>query len=183
VKSCHAGAGIDRQRGVVLIITLILLVVMTLVGISTMKGSILEIKMAGAMQEEEVALRRAERTLISAEKAVLDLVSTAGPFEFTLANDGYYLVTTDDLDASVSDWSAISSLEGPITSDNGLDDDDAFVIEYLGVKPVPGERLGVRTDAPIAGDEAHFYRNTTRSASGRNAVRIVESIYATSELP
>ena len=172
----------NSQGGAALAVSLILLLVMTLIGIAAMDGARLEISMAGLMQQDEVALRRAERTLVTAENRVENIADTAGQFEFGTANDAFYL-PVNDLDASEIDWSGFTSAVGPINSDNSKDDDDAYVVEYLGAKIIPGEAEGEETDTPIAGSLAHAYRITTRSASGGKSVRMVESIYTTFEAP
>jgi type IV pilus assembly protein PilX len=165
-----------------LVISLILLLVMSVVGISSMNGARLEIVMAGIMQQEEIALRRAERSLAFAETHVENIVSTAGQFQFSTDNDAYYSAT-DDLDPSVVDWSGLHFSAGPEFTDNDLDDDDAMVVQYIGVRAVTGESEGEVVDTPIAGSTAHVYRITARSATGARAVRIVQSVYTTMAAP
>ena len=173
----------NNQRGAALAVSLILLLVMTLIGIAAMDGARLEISMAGLMQQDEVALRRAERTLVMAEADIESKVATAGQFEFGTAGDGFYVGTSMPIVPEGVDWSSIDSEVGPENSDNGKDDDDASVVEYLGAKIIPGEGEGEETDTPVAGSLAHAYRITTRSASGGKSVRMVESIYTTFEAP
>ncbi len=170
------------QKGAALAVSLILLLVMTIIGIAAMDGARLEISMAGLMQQDEVALRRAERTLVVAEAAVETIVATPGKFEFGATGDAFYLLV-DDLDVSGVDWSSIDSAAGPVSSDNGKDDDDALVVEYLGAKVITGESEVEATDTPVAGSLAHAYRITTRSAAGGKSVRMVESIYTTFKDP
>lgn len=66
-----------RQRGVTLVIVLLLLIVVTLLGLAAMRGSILQERMSGnvyarglAFQEAEGALRVAEEYLRSADPSV-----------------------------------------------------------------------------------------------------------------
>ncbi|MDE0952153.1 MAG: PilX N-terminal domain-containing pilus assembly protein [Halioglobus sp.] len=171
-----------RQRGAALAVSLILLLVMTILGIAAMNGARLEISMAGIMQQEEVALRRAERSLAFAETAIETIATTDGQFEFGSSNDGYYL-PGDELNVSFIDWSSIDSEGGPVFTANGTDDDDEWVVEYLGAKVIPGNSQGENPDALVAGGFAYTYRITTRSAIGSKGVRIVESIYTTVEAP
>lgn len=174
--------GRGAQRGVAMAVCLILLLVMTLIGIASMSGASLEIKMAGLMQQEEIALRRAERTLVVAEDAIETMATTTGRFEFGGSGDGYYL-PEDEIDARVADWSGFSHLAGPVSSDDDQDNDDAYVVEYLGPMVIPGETVREETDAPVAGALAHVYRTTIRSASPGKSVRIIESLYTTAEAP
>ena len=96
--------------------------------------------------------------------------------------DGLY-PADNALNLEQTDWSSISAEDGPVTSDNHVDDNDLYVIEYLGLKPVPGETVVLDPDGGIAGGAVHTFRSTTRSASGRNVVRIVQSIYVTFSSP
>lgn len=66
-----------RQRGVTLVIVLLLLIVVTLLGLAAMRGSILQERMSGnvtargmAFQNAESALRIAEEWLIDADPSI-----------------------------------------------------------------------------------------------------------------
>ena len=166
------------ERGAALIVSLILLLIMTIIGISAMNGARLEVSMAGMMQREEIALRGAERTLRAAERYVENSVGT-----FDAAKDGHYHYLPEDadedkLDPSVTDWTNIDSLtrlpDHPELSELG--NGDAFVVEYLGEMTLPGSSLNDGADV-IPGDRVNAYRITTRSESDGRAVRIIEAIY------
>jgi type IV pilus assembly protein PilX len=172
----------NRQQGAALVISLILLLVMSLIGVASMNGAKLEITMAALMQQQEIALRRAERTLSFAEAHVESIVTTPGQFQFSTDNDAYYVVA-DNLDASVVDWSGLHATAGPEFTDNSIDDDDAILVEYYGTRAVSGESESETVDTPIAGSMAHVYRITSRSATGGKAVRMVQSMYTTMEAP
>ena len=47
----------------------------------------------------------------------------------------------------------------------------------------PGETVKMDPNGGITGGAVHTFRNTTRSASGRDVVRIVQSIYVTLNAP
>jgi len=160
----------NRQQGAALLVSLIIMLAMTITGITVMNGARQEINMAALMQQEEVALRRAERTLLAAEADV------EGQGSFNSAVVGHFL-PGNNLDAQTASWSAIASKAGPVSSDNDIDDDDAYVIEYLGTKDLPGESVGVNPDTPVIGGSAHVYRITARSASGGKSIRLVETTY------
>tara|TARA_R110000868_G_scaffold159_3_gene1744 strand:+ start:129953 stop:130642 length:690 start_codon:yes stop_codon:yes gene_type:complete len=57
-----------HQQGVVLIVCLVLLLVVTGLGLATMRGTGLEMKMAGGLRDRAVAFETAEQTLRVAEK-------------------------------------------------------------------------------------------------------------------
>ncbi len=171
-----------RQHGGALIVSLILLLVMTLIGVSAMGTAMQEIRMSSTMQQETSALRRAEAALVTAEDAIDVLASDTVPFEFSTEGDAYHLAE-DGVAVRRADWSSISTMAGPVSSDNNEDDDDALVVEYFGATTIPGESIKVNADARILGAVAYTYRNTSRSAAGRNVVRIVQSMYTTLNAP
>ncbi|MFT6051564.1 MAG: type IV pilus assembly protein PilX [Halioglobus sp.] len=178
----HHNSSLIKQHGAVLAICLILLLVMTVIGVSAMNSARLEISMAGLMQKEEVALRRAERTLMEAEESIDAEVAMAGQFEFSTLGDAYY-ITSDELNARKTDWSSIGYKEGVDFTADGIDNDDTYVIEYLGWTAIAGGSQGMDNDSTVAGDRVHAYRITARSASGAKSIRIIESIYTTFGAP
>lgn len=89
----------NKQSGVVLVVSLIMLLLLTLIGLSGMQSTILEEKMAGNMRDRNLAFQAAESALQDAEQHIL----VGGISGFT----GF----TPDCGAST-----------PNTSDNGLCD-------------------------------------------------------------
>ncbi|HEY5802340.1 MAG TPA: PilX N-terminal domain-containing pilus assembly protein [Lysobacter sp.] len=59
-----------RQRGTVLIVVLILLIVMTLLGLASLRGTLLEERMSAAMFDRSLAFQAAESALRVAEEKV-----------------------------------------------------------------------------------------------------------------
>ncbi len=57
----------DQQQGAVLIVSLIFLIVMTLIGLSSMQSTIVEEKMAGNMRDQSIAFQAAETALRAGE--------------------------------------------------------------------------------------------------------------------
>lgn len=159
------------QHGAALVVSLILLLIMTIIGIAAMNSAQLEIRMAGMMQREEVALRAAERTLWVAEEYIEGLASDEP--DYTVG--GNYSREAE-VDVSKTDWTEIARLE---KADFGaLGEQDAFVVQYLGTMPVPGSSVVDDPSQKLPGDEVNAYRITTRSETTKgNAVRIVESTY------
>jgi hypothetical protein len=172
----------NPQRGAIMMLCLIILFSMTLIGISSMDSAVLELKMSNTMQQQVVALNRAEATLQLAEDAIDAIVGDGSVYDFEATDDGFYS-RNSGVSVAQADWSALSAEDGPISTDNNIDDDDLYVVEYLGEKPIPGESVAVDTGDSIVGGTVHTFRNTTRSASGRSVVRIVQSVYVTLNSP
>ncbi|MCP4333990.1 MAG: hypothetical protein GY785_15130, partial [Gammaproteobacteria bacterium] len=61
--------------------------------------------------------------------------------------------------------------------------DDVYVTEYLGAMEIPGESVKKGTDGRIIGGAVHTFRITSRSATGKGALRLVQSIYVSSVPP
>ena len=165
IKSQHA------QQGVSLVVALVMLLVLTLIGVSSMNTAIVELKMANSMQQQTIALNNADELLIEGEQNVETLVASAIADDFAAAGDGLY-VTADNIDVHNLDWNGqgLQSIPGA----NGQ-----YVIEYLGPKQIPGESIVTGTDGRIIGGAVHTFRITSRSTTGRNALRLVQSIYVT----
>uniref|UniRef100_UPI004048A01F pilus assembly PilX family protein n=1 Tax=Rheinheimera sp. TaxID=1869214 RepID=UPI004048A01F len=66
----------SKQQGVALIVSLLLLVAITLLATSAMRGTIIQEKMASNLYDRELAMQAAERALIAAEQ----LIVTGAPF-------------------------------------------------------------------------------------------------------
>jgi type IV pilus assembly protein PilX len=169
--------GPRSQRGVSLIVALVMLIVLTLIGVSSMNTAIVELKMAGSSQQQGVALNRANELLSVGENNVEAIVTDTAAFDFTTDGDGYY-VTADDIDVFDLDWEA----QG-LTSIAGTNAGESYVIEYQGAKPIPGESVKVGTDGRIIGGAVHTFRITSRSATGKSALRLVQSLYVTLDPP
>lgn len=61
----------NKQRGVVLIVALVLLLVVTLLGVAVMSGAALDMKMASNSQERQQAFNAAEAALSYAESSLM----------------------------------------------------------------------------------------------------------------
>jgi type IV pilus assembly protein PilX len=172
-----------RESGAVLIVSLLILLGMTLIGVSSMDSTVLELKMASTMQQQVVAMTRAEATLQAAEARIEAITGDGVSWNFDTTTDGLY-PGLNTIDVQQADWSGFNTEVGPIDNADGVDDDDAYVIEYVGKSIANGNsrRMG-NSYGKVLGNEVHTFRNTTRSASGRSVVRIVQSVYVTVTAP
>jgi type IV pilus assembly protein PilX len=67
-----------RQRGAVLAVSLILLLVITLIAVSSMQGTVLEEKMAGNSLDRNLAFQSAESAVREAEMSIEGIASLGG---------------------------------------------------------------------------------------------------------
>lgn len=68
---------LTKQKGSVLILSLMILVVLTMIGVSSMSSSSLQEKMAGNFRDREIAFQAAEMTLAAAEDYITSTINTS----------------------------------------------------------------------------------------------------------
>jgi len=169
-------AGPGRQRGVSLIVALVMLIVLTLIGVSSMNTAIVELKMAGSSQQQSIALNRANELLRVGEDRVAAIVADPQTFDFSASGDGYY-AKADDIDVHNINWA-----ERGLKSVQGASEHEVYIAEYLGAQIPTGESRKDGT-APILGAAVYTFRITSRSEAGKSALRLVQSIYVSSTEP
>jgi type IV pilus assembly protein PilX len=162
-----------RQRGAALIISLLMLILMTMIGVTAMRTTTLEEKMAGNMYDRNLAFQAAETTLRSAEQEFIEGLVNTHDFDGT---GGLY--GTDDSEPGnlfdSSYWTSTSSraYSGTLTQVNTaprylakvvktrkLDKEGGLNIEGYGSKK-PGSRIVV-------------FRITARSTGGSNNSQVI----------
>jgi type IV pilus assembly protein PilX len=87
------GRNLRRQKGAALIVSLVLMVVLTALGISAMNMSTLELTMAGNTQSAQLAFQAAETGI---DRAMAGNVTTVAPTTYTdiALGDGSYAYTS-----------------------------------------------------------------------------------------
>ena len=164
----------SKQSGAVLFVSLIMLLIMTLLGISGMQTTILEEKMAGNFKDRNMSLQAGESALREAEEYLR--ATTVLP-SFTGGTLGHYQPTAAGAarwDDSVTNWSDtandVVAYTGTLTD---IATPPAYIIEEL--PPVP--ESGGSLEAGVA-VEARYYRITTRAVGGTDtAVVMLQSTY------
>ncbi|MCO6413926.1 MAG: hypothetical protein J5I92_14390 [Thiogranum sp.] len=135
----------SQQHGAALVVSLMMLLVMTLIGITAMNTTVLEEKMAGNSRQRQLAFQSAEAALRSAEDWLFTNVTNVAAFETTFNGTPAELywerkprpgstlrpITIDVYDHSA--W-AVGNSQEPATSVTSATDqqDPRYVIEYLG---------------------------------------------------
>lgn len=154
-----------HQNGAALIVALILLLVMTLLGVTAMNSSLLQGFMSSSYQQQTVTLATAENQLLAAELDVEDLVfngvqSKAGRIDYyrnLVAGDAPFPAATFN-----TTWV------------------NPFYIEYLGERIVPGESVAI--GGGLEDSIVHVFRVSARELrpdDQRGGLRIVQSLYVT----
>lgn len=162
------------QGGAALVVALVLLVVVTLMGISSMTMSNYDTVMAVNTQATVAALSEAENGLVDGEGFISTNFPSVPTFDWSAASDdGLYM--TGDLGgtpADVVDW---ESETGAYESATG---GGRYVIEYLGVFSPAGASLTLGAGTPT--EQRYLYLITSRGDAGKGGVRFVQSVFATS---
>lgn len=68
----------NRQRGVSLLVVLLLLIIMTLLGLAVLRGSLLEERMSANLYDRSLAFQQAESALREAEARIRNVVASDG---------------------------------------------------------------------------------------------------------
>jgi len=159
------------QRGAALIVSLMILLVMTLIGVTAMSSSNLEEKMAGNSRDMMLAFQAAEAALRDGEEVVANLVTVA-PFADCTAP--YYAqgcfpdVTAD------STWSGAASYGGTLDKVNTQ---PKYIIEYTG-ESGGSQGLNVDNYGDSSSQIISTFRVTARGTGGTdNAVVLVQSFH------
>ena len=120
------------QKGAALIVSLMLLVVMTLLGINAVKTTTMEEKMAGNLRNKHLSFQSAEAAMRAAEMfieglapdAVFSAAGTDGLYSQSAAGDTNFPIWEQDTPAI--NWQSIAT-------DTGAVENAQFIIEDFGV--------------------------------------------------
>lgn len=150
-----------RERGAILIVSLIILIALTLLALTAMQNSTLSEKMAGNMRQRSLAFNAAEAGLLAGETL---LASTPVLPAF---NDsaGYY--QPDTMLWKDIDWSDGGAVITAATSLTGVAEQPKFYLEEL-----PAVSGGGSLEAGAA-MSTQIYRVTARGVGGADTVAVV----------
>jgi type IV pilus assembly protein PilX len=169
-----------KQRGAALVVSLIILLVLTLLGVQGMQTAILEEKMAGNFRDKKLAFEAAEEALRYGE-TWLDRQSSM-PVANATGSNGVYNFGAIDVTSNAF-WAALPAPPAttpPMPASNlaglGLAAAPQFVIEERSVKVSAGRR-GVAEAGSIskggAGGSTYAYRITARGVGGSSNAAVI----------
>lgn len=172
-----------RQRGVALLIVLILLLVMTLLGLASLRGSLMEERMSAGLYDRSVGFQATEAALREAEALIAGgtLVFPAGGCLAGLCAERTALGTTDQarwIDPLVP-WRNSTVALGVDSDGDGtaLATTPQFIIEQMGQAP---NWPGCDRELPINPScVSPRFRVTARSNEANRAQVILQSTVST----
>lgn len=173
----------NRQTGAALIISLIILLLLTIIGVTGMKTTVLEERMAGNMRDKELAFEAAEAALREAE-AFMETVFTVGAFNAD-GSDGLYDDSILDIWTAV-DWtnSDVGNTNEAIPAPTALPYGGAtgsYVVQYIADSEeddISGGHNLINIGQGTGGGSTSIFRITVRGTGpSGNAVVVLQSIY------
>ncbi|MCP4078063.1 MAG: hypothetical protein GY744_17990 [Gammaproteobacteria bacterium] len=173
-----ASKNLHSQKGVSLVVAMVMLLILSMIGISSMNVTVLELKTANSMQQGGIAMNSANESLRVGELDIDAIIADPSAYNFGSAGDSYYVVS-DGINVHDTNWDE----QGLTSKQSGDNPNDVYVTEYLGPKVLPGESIKVSADGRVIGGAVHTFRITTRSEAAKNAVRLVQSIYVSVDAP
>lgn len=170
-------AGDGRQRGAVLIFCLVFLLVLTLMGVSSMESAILEERMAGNMQDHNAAFQAAESALTEAEQWLASQL--LWPVSSDNGSTGVWIRESMDPDTgnSIPWWKEPSrdtaawwqANARPAPGSPELDTPPRFIIEELREATL-GESVAIGTGVQ---ERTRVFHRITARGVGRSASSVV----------
>lgn len=167
-RTCKA----RKQSGSSLVVSMIMLVVLMLMGVGAMVVSNTQLQMAGNLQFQNIALSNADSALAQAENW---LVTNFENTKFgARVSGGIYPKGSTVPDPYTATWDSSNS--------EALDmfGTQRYMIEVLSLNQPKAEQ-SIKPCVPngaVPCEYANIYRVTTRGASARGAVKIVQSVFA-----
>lgn len=129
---------LPRQRGTALVVSLIILVVMTIIGLTSIQTTTMDEKMVGNMRDLGIALQAAESALREGEGTTADIDSFT--FDGSSGTHGLYAKDASIDVYSSTTWSDANSMAyqgtlktGPVLA---VAADPRYILQYRGELPI-----------------------------------------------
>jgi type IV pilus assembly protein PilX len=171
----------QKQRGVTLVMSLVILVTLTMLGLSSIQRTTSELTMAGNQRESGLMFQAAEVGLESAENYISASTSNA---DYNTASLGLYSVDASNTSYDGPDYLIDSSwASGSQVSTTSLDvnEQPRYMIEYLGdrYQDISDKKnTGGGYGDPPSGRIVSIYRSTSRGVGlTGNSQRYIQSYY------
>lgn len=172
----------NKQKGVVLVIGMLILIVLTFIGLAGMKMTTFEEKMAGNIKDKHVAFEAAESAVTAAEAFIDANVITVGDFD-TDGSDGLYNNDKEKIWKLV-DWYGVDGSNDNEAIEhssftNNVNRPPRYVVEYYGsilddIDKVNLDNYG----SGVGAGQTELFRVTARgTGTSDNAVVILRTTY------
>lgn len=165
------------QRGSVLIVSMLMLLVLTIIGITAMGTSTLEEKMAGNSRDQNLAFQAAEAGLRDAE-AYVDGMASAAAFNGSVA--GLYNTTTALAPNIYSDstWAGSASRAYSGSTITGVKTKPQYIVEFISTAGKTNPELETCYGCSTGEGQVTNVRITARGTGGTdNATVLLQEYY------
>lgn len=178
------------QCGATLIVSLVMLLLITITGFASIRGTILEERMAGNMRDVDIALQAAEAGLNEAESYIQASVSAIGGFSRDCTNG---LCTSRDFNDLLHRWEDPTYCNGdglfdpdctlPIEAGNDLNNvarPPRYIVEHIADLATDENTRNVSSGYgdDIGGGDVSVFRITVQGFGGSEAAtRLIQSTY------
>lgn len=165
-----------KQSGSVLVVSLLMLLVLTIIGVTAMQTNILEERMAGNSRDQSLALQAAEAALRQAEQDIEAIVSPVAAFDGTTdwlyPEDSNPDVFADSTWTTAADYSNNEIINVPIPP--------KYIIELMGTSGAATEDPNIVNFGESSGVGNVYNFRITARGTGRStdAVSILQTYYA-----
>lgn len=166
----------NKQRGAALFVSLIFLLIMAILGVASMNDTIMQGKMASAIQDGNIALQGTETAIRLAEQNI-DSMASIGNFN---NSNGLYDQDNAPDPFAAATWTGTNTIQaGAVT---GQGEQPRYFVELAGQVTDEDSALSLNLDTYSHESGAGTilaFRIVARGTGGTtNAQRIVESFYA-----
>lgn len=163
------------QRGSVLIVSLIFLLLLTIIGVGAMQSATLQERMAGNTRDSNTAFQAAEAATRAAEKYLES--ASVGPFDGTKGMYRYCAAGETSTECDQPDWSNRKST-GWVKRAGTLEDvseQPEYIIQQM---PVMADPQGSLAADESAAQTLEFYRVTARGfGTSSNTMVVIQTMY------
>jgi len=169
---------LKHQNGAVLIVSMVILVALTMLGVTSMKSSLTELTMAGNIRESGLTFQAAESGLGFAEEIIEK--TTSIPTKF---NDSDGFLSEGALDPDYLKDSTWASAPTATVTLSNIKSKPKFIAHYIGERSTNADVDSIKLGDGYAGDKSGVtidnFRVTARGTGQTDgSSRVLQSYYA-----
>jgi type IV pilus assembly protein PilX len=171
-----------RERGVALFIALVVLLIITVLGVSGLQTTTLEERMAASARDRDIAFQAAESALAQGE-AFVDTIGPGGLGQFSANSNGLYLPEDTAGEPDIweqVDWDDAGDVAEVGTSIPGVVDggQPRYIVEYMTTLLAADDSLNISNVGAPIGAPTEIFRITSYAQGGSaRAVVMLQATY------
>ena len=164
----------STQKGIALFVSLVLLLVLTIVGVSSVQSTSLEERMARNAHDSVLAFEAAEIALRQGEIYLLNNAPDADDFSDG-GSGGLFTAAPFGVRARWENpnvWAGGTSVEVPVSVDN-VDSQPRYLIEFLATIDQTANQYEVGLGYPVLNETINIFRVTARGVGGSDTAQVL----------